>query len=105
MFEEAKKVKLWKLRLWTKMAYLLKECHAVDKIMVLFTGKSQLRIYMPAKPYKWGYKMWGCAGQSGFLDDFDICQGAENPDQANSDVGATGKIVLKIASTLPGGKN
>ncbi|XP_039666277.1 piggyBac transposable element-derived protein 3 [Perca fluviatilis] len=73
--------------------------------MVPFKGKSHLRVYMPTKPHKWGFKMWGRAGQSGFLYDFDVCQGAENPDREKSDVGVTGEVVLKMTSTLPAGKN
>ena len=49
--------------------------------------------------------MWGRAGQSGFLYDFDVCQGAENPLKEKSDVGITGDVVLKMTSTLPAGKN
>uniref|UniRef100_A0A8P4FX73 PiggyBac transposable element-derived protein domain-containing protein n=1 Tax=Dicentrarchus labrax TaxID=13489 RepID=A0A8P4FX73_DICLA len=109
--DDAKKDKLWKLRPWLQklreqfLCIPPEECHVVDEIMVPFKGKSHLRVYMPAKPHKWGFKMWGRAGQSGFLYDFDICQGAENPDQVKSDVGATGHVVLKLTSTLPAGKN
>lgn len=60
---------------------------------------------MPAKPHKWGVKMWGDSGQSGFLYDFDVCQGAENPDKEKSKVGVTEEVVLKMTSTLPAGKN
>lgn len=72
--------------------------------MVPFKGKSHLRVYMPAKPHKWGFKMWGRAGQSGFLYDFDVCQGAEHQDREKSEVGVTGEVVLKMTSTLPAGK-
>uniref|UniRef100_A0A3Q3EL87 PiggyBac transposable element-derived protein domain-containing protein n=1 Tax=Labrus bergylta TaxID=56723 RepID=A0A3Q3EL87_9LABR len=109
--DDAKKDKLWKLRPWLQklreqFLYIPpEESHAVDEIMVPFKGKSHLRVYMPAKPHKWGFKMWGRAGQSGFLYDFDICQGAENPDREKSEVGVTGEAVLKMTSTLPAGKN
>uniref|UniRef100_A0A3Q3E559 PiggyBac transposable element-derived protein domain-containing protein n=1 Tax=Labrus bergylta TaxID=56723 RepID=A0A3Q3E559_9LABR len=109
--DDAKKDKLWKLRPWLQklgeqfLCIPPEESHAVDEIMVPFKGKSHLRVYMPAKPHKWGFKMWGRAGQSGFLYDFDICQGAENPDREKSEVGVTGEAVLKMTSTLPAGKN
>ena len=109
--EDEKKDKLWKLRPWLQklrerfLCVPPEHCHAVDEIMVPFKGKSNLRAYMPGKPHKWGFKMWGRAGQSGFLYDFDVCQGAENPDKEKSDVGATGDVVLKMTSTLPSGKN
>ncbi|KAK0147717.1 PiggyBac transposable element-derived protein 3 [Merluccius polli] len=75
--EDAKKDKVWKLRPWLeklRQRFLCippEECHAVDEIMVPFKGKSHLRCYMPGKPHKWGFKMWGRAGQSGYLYDFD----------------------------------
>ncbi|KAJ8382435.1 hypothetical protein SKAU_G00032130 [Synaphobranchus kaupii] len=111
MSEDAQKDKLWKLRPW--LDKLREQClrippeehHAVDEIMVPFKGKSQLKAYMPGKPHKWGFKMWGRAGQSGFLYDFDVCQGAENPDKERSDVGVSEDVVLKLTSTLPAGKN
>ncbi|KAJ4946271.1 hypothetical protein JOQ06_023939 [Pogonophryne albipinna] len=109
--DDAKKDKLWKLRPWLKklreqfLCIPPEECHAVDEMMVPFKGKSHLRVYMPAKPHKWGFKMWGRAGQSGYLYDFDVCQGPENPDKERSDVGVTGDVVLKMTSTLPAGRN
>lgn len=109
--DDAKNDKLWKLRPWLQklreqvLCIPPEECHAVDEIMMPFKGKSHLRFYMPAKPHKWGFKMWGRAGQSGFLYDFDACQGAANPDREKSEVGVTGEVVLKMTSTLPVGKN
>ncbi|XP_049460947.1 piggyBac transposable element-derived protein 3-like [Epinephelus fuscoguttatus] len=109
--EDAKKDKLWKLRPWLEK--LQEQClhippeehHAVDEIMIPFKGRSHLKVYMPAKPHKWGFKMWGRAGQSGFLYDFDVCQGAADPDKERSEVGVSGDVVLKSTSTLPAGKN
>uniref|UniRef100_A0A087XB13 PiggyBac transposable element-derived protein domain-containing protein n=1 Tax=Poecilia formosa TaxID=48698 RepID=A0A087XB13_POEFO len=109
--EDAKQDKVWKLRPWLEklrqrfLSIPPEECHAVDEIMVPFKGKSHLRCYMPGKPHKWGFKMWGRGGQSGYLYDFDVCQGGGNLGQEKSDVGATGDVVLKMTSTLPAGKN
>lgn len=109
--EDAKKDKMWKLRPWLeklRQRFLCvppEECHTVDEIVVPFKGKSHLRCYMAGKAHKWGFKMWGRAGKSGYLYDFDVCQGGENPNEEKSDVGATGDVVLKMTSTLPAGKN
>uniref|UniRef100_A0A3Q1H8P7 PiggyBac transposable element-derived protein domain-containing protein n=1 Tax=Anabas testudineus TaxID=64144 RepID=A0A3Q1H8P7_ANATE len=79
--ENAKKDKLWKLRPWLEqlrqrfLSIPPEECHAVDEIMVPFKGKSQLRCYMPGKPHRWGFKMWGRAGQSGYLYDLMFAKG------------------------------
>ena len=40
--------------------------------MVPFKDKSLLRQYMTAKPHKWGFKLWGHSGVSGFLYDFSV---------------------------------
>ncbi|XP_036963569.1 piggyBac transposable element-derived protein 3-like [Acanthopagrus latus] len=109
--EDAMKDKIWKVRPWLEK--LRQQClqihpeenHAVDEIIVPFKGKSQLKVYMPGKPHKWGFKMWGRAGQSGFLYDFDICQGPADPKKEKSDVGVSGDVVLKLTSTLRAGKN
>ncbi|XP_028658930.2 piggyBac transposable element-derived protein 3-like [Erpetoichthys calabaricus] len=109
--DDQKKYKLWKIRPWLeklRQQFLLippEEFHAVDEVMVPFKGKSNLRVYIPSKSHKWGFKMWAHAGQSGFLYDFAVCQGAENPDKEKSDVGVSGDVILKLTSTLPAGQN
>lgn len=63
--------------------------------MVPFKGESHLSVYMPTKPHKWVFKMWGCSGQSGYPYDFDVRHRAENPEREKSEVGLTGEVVLK----------
>uniref|UniRef100_A0A3B3SQF8 PiggyBac transposable element-derived protein domain-containing protein n=1 Tax=Paramormyrops kingsleyae TaxID=1676925 RepID=A0A3B3SQF8_9TELE len=109
--DDQKKDKLWKIRPWLetlRQQFLLippEEFHAVDEVMVPFKGKSHLRVYMPSKPHKWGFKMWARAGQSGLLYDFAVFQGPENPDSEKSDVGVSRDVVMKLTSTLPAGQN
>ena len=96
MSDDVKKDKLWKLRPWLQklrkqfLRIPPEECHSVDKIMVPFKGKSHQGVYMPTKLHKWGFKMWGRAGQSGFLYDF------ENPDQVKSVVSGSQKLMYQI---------
>uniref|UniRef100_A0A8C6UI16 PiggyBac transposable element-derived protein domain-containing protein n=1 Tax=Neogobius melanostomus TaxID=47308 RepID=A0A8C6UI16_9GOBI len=97
--------RLFKIKpLYTEIVTACKSFYQPQKTLASMR-KSNLRCYMPGKPHKWGFKMWGRAGQSGYLYDFDVCQGRENPDKEKSDVGATGDVVLKMTSTLPAGKN
>ncbi|XP_061759480.1 piggyBac transposable element-derived protein 2-like [Nerophis ophidion] len=109
--EEAKKDKLWKLSPWLeklRQRFLCmppEECHAVDKIMVPFKRKVNLRRCVPGNDPKSEFTMWGRVGLSGFLYDFDVRQGEENPDQEKSDVDAAVDVVLKMTSTLPANKN
>lgn len=103
------KNKFWKLSQWLQklqeqfLCIPPKVCNAVDKIMEPFKRKSHQHVYIPAKPQKWAFNVWGHAGQSGFL--YDVCQGAKNPDREKSNVGVIGDVVPKLTSTLPAGKN
>ncbi len=73
----------WKIRPWlTELRYNFlnvspEEVQAVDEIMNAFKGRSWLKQYLPNKPNKWGFKLWGRGGAGGFLYDFDIYQGKE----------------------------
>lgn len=74
------------------------ENHAVDEIMVSFKGKSSLKQYIRDKPNLWGFKLWGRAGASGILYDFDVYQGSS--EKAANSIGVGGDVVLKLCSTL-----
>ena len=67
--------------------------------MVPFLGRSFLRQYLPYKPHKWGFKIWGRSGVSGFLYDFDVNQGRSNKN--NSIFGVIGHVMANLCSTLP----
>lgn len=78
---EQKKDKLWKIRPWISALQCnlagteQEEYNAVDKIMVPLTGRSSLKQYIPNKPAPWGFKLWGRAGTTGILYEFDVYQG------------------------------
>ena len=47
----------------------------------------------------------GCMyGISGMVCDFDVYQGSVDGKQAKSELGMSGDVVMKLASTLPGGQ-
>ena len=108
--EEMKKDKAWKIRPWLSalrsqcLQTPPEECHSIDEIMVAFKGRSHMKVYMPGKPKKWGFKMWGRAGVSGFLYDFDLHTGAADKSLV-SELGVTGDLVMQLASTLPSEEN
>ncbi|KAJ8259928.1 hypothetical protein GJAV_G00175100 [Gymnothorax javanicus] len=99
--------KVWKLRPWLDalrqnfLSVTPEEHNSVDEMMIPFKGRSHLRVYMPAKPHKWGFKMWGRAGTSAFLYDFDVYQ----PTEDETGLGASAGVVYRLASTLPRGKS
>ena len=57
---------------------------------------------MPKKPHKWGFKLWGRSGSTGFLYDFDVYQGGASE---TSELGMSCGVVLKMTDTLPSGMN
>ncbi|XP_070397519.1 piggyBac transposable element-derived protein 3-like [Dermacentor albipictus] len=102
--EEEKQDKVWKLRPWIVAlqrnleSIEQEEYNAVDEMMVPFTGRSSLKQYMPNKPVPWGFKLWGRAGATGILYQFDVYQGKTN---ANYTFGLGGDTVLDMCSKLP----
>ena len=46
---------------------------SVDEQMIPFKGRHSLKVYMKNKPSKWGIKVWGLAGQTGYVRKFNIC--------------------------------
>ena len=78
--DEEKKDRLWKLRPWLdamRQNFLQippKECQSIDEIIIPFKGRSGLKVYMPKKPHKWGFKLWGRSDSDGFMYDFDVYQ-------------------------------
>lgn len=74
------------------------EYNAVDEMMVPFTGRSTLKQYMPNKPVPWGFKLWGRAGATGILYQFDVYQGKGD---GNCTFGLGGDTVLNMCSKLP----
>ncbi|KAK3697378.1 hypothetical protein RRG08_005769 [Elysia crispata] len=106
-----KKDKLFKLRPWLKSlsSSLIKLSHeeysAVDEIMIPFKGRSGIKQYMRNKPHKWGFKLWGRAGASGTLLEFEVYQGAGNQQSDGSQLSKTTETVLRMTANVPDGKN
>ncbi|XP_060760426.1 piggyBac transposable element-derived protein 3-like [Neoarius graeffei] len=104
--------KLWKLRRWLDafrercLQVVPEEHNSVDEMMIPFRGKfSNIKQSMRGKPNPWGFKLWVRAGISGMLCDFDVYQGSVNGTQSRSELGLSGDVVMKLASTLPHGQN
>ncbi|XP_047140899.1 piggyBac transposable element-derived protein 3-like [Hydra vulgaris] len=96
---------VWKLRTWiTELRNNFQkvspeEFHAVDENMVPFKGKSLLRQYLPKKPHKWGFKLLGRSGISGFLYNFDIYQG-KSKNNSDTSLGVSADVVIYMTSSL-----
>ncbi|KAJ8353397.1 hypothetical protein SKAU_G00209640 [Synaphobranchus kaupii] len=64
-------------------------------------GRSQLKQYIPLKPKRWGYKFFILADQNGIVYNFDVYTGSIQPHPGFPDIGASGNIVLQLASAIP----
>ena len=107
--DEEKSDRVWKLRPWINSlrsnfaAVSCDENQSVDEIMVAFKGRSILKMYMPKKPKKWGFKLWGRASPKGFLHDFNVYQGKGTglPGNESEGCGLGGNVVLQLTENLP----
>ncbi|XP_053376586.1 piggyBac transposable element-derived protein 2-like [Mercenaria mercenaria] len=99
--------KIWKLRPWLNslrerfLSMTPEECNSIDEIMVPFKGKSSIKQYIRGKPNPWGFKVWGRAGTSEVLYDFDVYQGKTEANDNEKSLGVGGDVVMKLVSTLP----
>lgn len=64
----------------------------VDEAMVAFKGKVRIKQYIPAKPHKWGYKIY-CLCSDDYLLHFEIYEGKE---EAKSELGSTVDMILRF---------
>ena len=77
-----------------------KEC-AVDEAMVSFRGRLDFRQYLPAKPTKYGIKVWMRAdSHNGYCNDFEVYLG--KPKDGQRQVGLGKQVVERMTATLRG---
>lgn len=87
----------------------LEEKLSVDEQMCASKARHHMKQYMPAKPHKWGYKLFILCGVSGFSYKFEIYTGRENdeinrlPEEPN--LGASANVVVRLSRIVPNGKN
>lgn len=80
---------------------------AVDEQMCSTKARHHLRMYMPAKPHKYGFKLFVLAGMTGYAYNFEVYTGQENADirDGEPNLGASGNVVLRLARIIPRGGN
>jgi hypothetical protein len=66
----------------------------LDESMAAFQGRSPIKQYMPMKPHKWGYKIWGLASDD-YLLRFEVYEGKEEHPSVH---GATYDLVIRITN-------
>lgn len=69
----------------------------VDESMIKFKGRLSFRQYLPAKPIKWGVKVWSLAeSKTGYLHKFQVYTGKED----GQDKGLTHRVVTDLVGHL-----
>lgn len=73
---------------------------AIDEAMVPFKGRSTLRQYLPAKPTKWGMKVWcACESATGYLLQFSVYCGKRD---GGTHHGLGHDVVMQLAAPFLG---
>lgn len=82
---------------------------SVDEQLCATKARHHLKQYMPAKPHKWGYKLFFLCGVSGFSYNFEIYTGSENLDKFRlpneSNLGAASNTVVRLCRVVPDNLN
>ncbi|KAK1882966.1 PiggyBac transposable element-derived protein 2 [Dissostichus eleginoides] len=77
----------------------------VDEQIVPFKGRSGLKQYNPKKTKHWGYKIYVLSDSNGIAYNFQVHTGPMSPMDGMPDIGASGNIVLRLASIIPGNQS
>jgi hypothetical protein len=98
--------KLWKVRWFLSfLNQKFKELYTpygnvtIDESMVKFKGRLGFRQYLPAKPIKWGIKVWTMAeSETGYMYSFQVYTGKENQQEK----GLSHRVVMDLCSPMFG---
>lgn len=88
----------------------LEKCLSVDEQICSTKTRSYLKVYMPIKPHKWGFKIFILSGStSGFCYCFEIFTGQENDASkrllTEKDLGSSANVVVRLLRMVPNDLN
>lgn len=87
----------------------LEQFLSVDEQLCATKARHYLKQYMPAKPHKWGYKLYVLCGTDGFSYNFEIYSGTENDSRfrkdSEPDLGSCANIVVRLCRIVPKNEN
>ena len=101
--------KLWKMRWFIDFlsdrfmdTYTPEAQMTVDESMVKFKGRLGFRQYMPAKPIKWGIKVWAlCESATGYMVRYQIYTGKEGDQEHGLSHRVVKDLVKPFYGTYP----
>ena len=99
--------KLWKIRWYLNFLddkfstlYLPYGNVTIDESMVKFKGRLSFRQYLPAKPIKWGVKIWAMSeSDTGYLHKFQVYTGKE---EGHQEKGLSYRVVMDLCQHMFG---
>ncbi|KAJ8928920.1 hypothetical protein NQ314_018449 [Rhamnusium bicolor] len=78
---------------------------SVDEQLCATKARLHMKQYMPAKPHKWGYKLFVLCGASGFSYNFEVYSSSENQPKFRSvdepDLWASSNTVVRLCRAVP----
>lgn len=88
----------------------LEKCLSADEQICSTKARSYMKVYMPKKPHKWGFKIFVLSGsESGFCYFFEIFTGQENDASKRlmneKDLGSSANVVVRLLRTVPNDLN
>lgn len=75
------------------------ENHSIDESMVPYYGGHGTKQFIRGKPIRWGYKLWTGTNKYGYIEWFELYQGA-NTILSNRNFGLGASVVLEFADVL-----
>ena len=72
----------------------------IDEDVCSFKGRSILKQYLPAKPHKWGFRVWKMCDSSGYLFNLDVYQGKEEARHSYDDPTIGEKVVQYLLQRI-----
>ena len=78
---------------------------SVDEQMIPFKGRSNIKQYVPSKPYKWGYKLFVLCSTDGVMYDMIPYTGKMELDEECKDLGVSSSVVWKLSNIIPKNEN
>ncbi|XP_033748367.1 piggyBac transposable element-derived protein 4-like isoform X2 [Pecten maximus] len=83
--------------------YTLHQDCAIDEAMIAYKGRLSFKQYMPAKPVKFGIKVWERADSTnGYVNKLQIYTGRAGNEQGKREVGLAARVVTDLTRDIVG---
>ncbi|XP_021362256.1 piggyBac transposable element-derived protein 4-like [Mizuhopecten yessoensis] len=85
--------------------YTVHQNCAIDEAMIAYKGRLSFKQYMPAKPVKFGIKVWERADSTnGYVDQLQIYSGRAGNENGQREVGLAARVVTDLTRDIVGSR-